>query len=365
MDPLLEIYEDVGRRRVPAPVDYNEYKRLLAKARKATDAPEVAERLLAVDVAGAIGRDRGMYVVRLFQEDPAVEVRQRCLDQAIQAGEPGLLILRHAAEDPDPEIAMTALSWLRRAVDPGCATSVRKLLKRPEPAIRAAAAELLGHVAGPGLVIALRPLTADPEPSVSAAADEAIARLEGRLQRATPEPWWTGETHVQVVEHDTLPLPEVWPEEPTELLRLLGAVGPDHIGAVIQRLEQHGPSPMGFVIRKCRPNDDRALNLGAARLALAWRRTDWVVPIRRLLPDDDPEVRIAVAECLAVIGGPSVIMGVRQLLQAPHPAVRAAAVRSLARLCDPRERERFLHELANEDDPIVLQALNAVRETTE
>ncbi|TVQ90075.1 MAG: HEAT repeat domain-containing protein [Deltaproteobacteria bacterium] len=357
MDPILEIYEDVGRGRVPAPVDYNEYKRLLAKARKATSAEDEGERLLAVDVGAAVGRDRGMGVVRLFLKDPSPAVRRHCIEKAVEGGEHGIMVLRHAIEDEDPEVVALALPWLRRALDPGCAGALRKVLRRSEPELRAQAAELIGHVAGPGLVIALRSLLDDPEPEVAEAAREAIDRLDGKLAKDEPDPWWDLEEDEHYIAVEGEDLPQEWPEDPLELIRLLGRIKADHIDEVVAHLEPMGPSKMGFVVRKARPNGDRALNIGAARLGKAWARGDWVVPLRRLLPDDDPGVRIAVAECLAEIGGATVLTGLAQLLDAHQPEVRAAAVRALANLCGPAELSRWLKALGDEQDPDVLHAV--------
>lgn len=357
MDPILETYEDVARGKVPAPVDYNEYKRLLAKARKATHAADEVERRMAIDVAGAVGRDRGMGVVRLFLDDPSPAVRRHCVDLAVREGEHGLLVLRSAVSDDDPEIALEAVRWLRRALDPGSAGALRRILKTEHDALRAAAAELIGHIAGPGLVIALRPLLDSQNDAVRTAAEQAIERLEGHLPRDEPHPWWTEPADESYSAPTGTDLPESLPDDPEALLQLLGQVAPEHTTTVLDALEPFGPSKMGFIVRACRPNGDRERNIGAARLGRAWERRDWVVPLRRLLPDDDPTVRIAVADCLAVIGSPSVLIGVRQLLQAPQSAVRAAAVRALTALCEPSELVRFTSEVHHDEDPLVKAAL--------
>ena len=115
MDPLLEKYEAVGRREIPPPVDYNLYKRLLAHARRFEKSDDLDARLLAVDVCGAIGGHRGMYVVRDFLKDADVAVRRRCVEAAVADGETGLPVLRAALDDADEGVVLEALSWLRKA----------------------------------------------------------------------------------------------------------------------------------------------------------------------------------------------------------------------------------------------------------
>ena len=174
MDPLLEKYEAVGRREIPPPVDYNLYKRLLAHARRFEKSDDLDARLLAVDVCGAIGGHRGMYVVRDFLKDADVAVRRRCVEAAVADGETGLPVLRAALDDADEGVVLEALSWLRKAADRGSAGALRRLVRHPSATVRAAAAELVGHVAGPGMTAALRPLLTDDDEAVRTSAASMV-----------------------------------------------------------------------------------------------------------------------------------------------------------------------------------------------
>ncbi len=361
MDPILELYDDVGAGKVPPPVDYNEYKRLLAKARRQVRAEDEADRRLAIDVAAAVGRDRGMDVIKMFQDDPSPAIRRHCVDRALENGEPGLMVLRKALGDADPEIVLTALTWLQRAVDRGSASQLRRLLGSEDPRIRKAAAELVGHVAGPGMSIALRPLLEDEDEGVRQAATEASRRLAGELPQDDPDPWWLIEEDTTWTPPEPLDLPDPLPDDVDGLLRVLGRARPDDEDVVLAALEAHGMSQVGRSVRTCRPNEDRDRSMGAARAGRRLGRSDWVVPLRRLLPDEDPAVRIEVARTLGEIGTSSVVMGIKQLLEAPQPQVRVAAIHALHALVDARERDRYLAPLDTDADPLVAEALAAVR----
>lgn len=363
MDPLLEQYEAIGRGDLRPPVEYNEYKRLLANARRFVDHEDEAQRLLAIDVCGAIGRDRAMYVVRQFTKDKSEAVRRHALEVAVSDGETGVTLLRAFLDDPAEEIVLEAISWLRRAADRGSAGALRRLARHSSPRVRAAAAELIGHVGGPSLSAALRPLVQDEDEAVRAAADEAVRRIAGELPQAEPDPWWGTEEADAYEAPESVALPETLPSDIPALLRLIGQVDEEHRQGIIDHMSaNHRDNAVSSVVRKTAPNKDRPLSVGAAIAARMLDRRDLVVPLRRLLPDQDPWVRIAVADTLAVIGGPSVVMGVRQLLEAPQPEVRAASVRALASLCDEKERERYYRMIDGETADVVLEALAQVRD---
>jgi len=363
MDPVVAQYEAIGRKEVLPPVDYNEYKRLLAHARKFQRSEDEDARLMAVSVCGAIGGQRGMYEVRQFlRHDDSLAVRRRCVQVALEDGETGLTILRAALEDADEELVLEALGWLRRASDRGSAGALRKLVRHDSPRVRRAAAELVGHIAGPGMATALRPLQSDADEAVRQAADEAVRRLDGELPQDPPDPWWLADMETAWEAPEPVALPDPLPDSIEDLLRALAQVADGDRQAVLTALtEGYSMSELGRAVRKTAPNGDRALNVGAALAGRLLERRDWLVALRRLLPDDDPWVRITVAETMGVIGASSVVMGVKQLLEAPQPAVRAAAIRALDKLCDARERERYLSEIAGDDAAEVVEALEQVR----
>lgn len=363
MDPLLEQYEPIGRGEVPPPVDYNEYKRLLAHAKKFVSHEDIEQRLLAVSVAGAIGGSRGMYTVRMFLKDSEVAVRRRCLEVGVADGETGITLLRAILDDADEAVVLETIQWLRRAADRGSAGNLRRTMRHESAEVRTRAAEFLGHIAGPSVISAVRPLTSDPDEGVRAAATEAIERLEGNLAQDEPDIWWGVKDITGWTPPEPVPLPDPLPTDNTaELLRVLARASEDDRQSVLDALTaNYSSADISRAVRKARPDEDRPLSVGAALAGRIWERRDWVVPLRRLLTDDDPWVRITVIDTLALIGTASVVPGVRQLLGVAQPEVRAASIHCLHALCGEDERERYFKVLEGDQTAPVLQALAVVR----
>ena len=325
-DPLNQLYDEVAAGRAVPPKDYNEFKRMLARARHAARRGTPQERADAVTVVGAIGGHWALTVLREFTADEAPEVRRKALDVAVAEGEAGLTILRDLAVDPEPEISLLALDYLQRAVDRGSAGRMRSLLTAADPRQRAAAARLLGSISGPGLIVPLRrALDAEPDETVKAALVAAMARIDGEEPREEPDPWWAdpaaqAEEWAPLAPLDALPEP-LPADDPGALLALLGRAQPAHREVLMTALREHDFSTLSRAVRALRPDGEPERAIGACRAAELMEEERWIVPLRRLLPDRDPGVRIAVAEALSIIGKASVVMGLRDLLSDPVPAV--------------------------------------------
>lgn len=360
MDPLNALYDEIAAGSGTPPADYNLYKRMLARARGTVRHGTPEEQLAGVTVCGAIGGNRGMDVVRTFLKGPPPEVRRRAVEVAVDNGEDGLMVLREASLDPDPEVALEALRWLRRALDPGATTQCRRLLRSDDDAVRAAAIELLGCIAGQGVAVQLRRLLTDSNPAIVEAATLAIARLGGSEERPTPEPWWDEPEVVAYAPPEILPLPDELPDDPKDLLRLLGRLSHDDQPSVLPRLEEIGSRDLGYVVRALAPDTDRELCMGGAVATRLLELGSWVVPIRRLLQDADPSVRIAVAETLGVVGKSSVVMGLTDLLSDPLPQVRLAGVSALGKLLPAAQLRRILKPVVDDPDPEVHAAVQAL-----
>jgi HEAT repeat protein len=356
MDPLNALYDQVAAGTASPPRDYNDFKRMLLRARHAARKGSTGEQLAAIAVIEAIGGHWAMSALREFIAIPERTVRHRALTAAVAEGEGGLLILRDLCEDRDVPLALEALSYLRRVVDRGTTARARRLMKADDPRIREAAVELLGHIGGPGMAIPAGRLIADPDQGVSEAARAAYARLNGELPQDEPDPWWSQQTSAPWTPREDIALPEVLPADHRELLGLIGSVSRTDRAAVLARVAELSDADQRAMIRMARADGPVELGVGACVVAQLLGRDDLVVPIRRLLPDRSPDVRIACAEALAVIGKPSVIMGLRDLLTDPYPSVRCAGLRALHALLPADELARYAHAIRDDPDSDV-QAL--------
>lgn len=353
MDPLNALYDQVAAGTASPPRDYNDFKRMLSRARYAARKGTVEEQQAAIMVIQAIGGHWAMSALREFLSLPDVAVRQQALEAAVAEGEGGLLILRDLAEDRDVPLALSALSYLRRVVDRGTTSRARRLMKADDPRIRQAAVELLGHIGGPGMAIPAGRLIQDLDQGVSDAAKEAYARLNGELPRDEPMPWWSETVPEPWQPREDVALPEVLPEEHRDLLSLIGSVARADRAVVLEKIAALSDSDLRAMIRMARADGPAELGIGACVVAELLERDDQVVPIRRLLPDRSPDVRIACAEALAVIGKPSVIMGLRDLLTDPYPSVRCAGLRALHVLLPADELARYARAIKDDADPAV------------
>lgn len=332
MDPLDAVYEDVAAGKAKPPADYNQYKRLLGRARAKLKHDDVEERHKAVRVAAAVGGFRGLDIVRMFLADPEVTVRTRVVQVGIDAGEDGLPALRAAVADADPGVAKIALEKLSMCCDRGSATAARRMLKDASTELRVLAVTLLGNVAGRGLISQLRPLAGDDDPDLAAAATLAIDRIEGRAERTAPVLWWQRADQTDWAPPPSKPLPDPLPEDALSLFRALGDASPTDQETVTEALRAIPIRDLGFVVRDQPVDADPAVSRGMARASAALHVDAWVVPIRRMLVADDPAVRLEVAKALGVIGKGSVVMGLADLLKEGIPALRIAGANALGKL---------------------------------
>jgi len=344
MDPVDVQYDRIAAGEAQAPREYSAFKRMLARARSEIQKGDVQARLNAVNVSSAIGGHWGMGVLRQAVKDPALVVRKSVLRGVIDAGEPGVTLLRDMVLDEDEAICLPALERLQCLVDPGSTGRLRRLLSSKNPKVRAGAVTLLGHVAGLGLVIAIQRMGNDPDPMVVAAVGPAVDRIEGRLPRDQPKPWW-----VQPPKADddwrpaeTLPLPAELPQEPEELLALLGRLSVSDQPVALNALQQLSGSLVSHIVRRQVPGGEPDPAIGACIAARLLKNPSWVVTVRRLLGHRNPEVRVAALEALAIIGTPSVVIGVRDLLKDIQPRVRQASLIALSALIPRKELEGYV-----------------------
>lgn len=364
MDPLDTLYDEIASGNAEAPRAYDQYKRMLARARRAARHGSLAERQSAVRVTTAIGGHWALSVLRELSQDTAPEVRALVLRAAVSHGADGVTLLRDLLTDAEPDIAFEALSYLQQVVDPGSASRLRRLLSHADPRMRAGAATLLGHTAGPGLLVSLRRTReGEEEEAVQRALDEAMSRIDGKLPCATPQPWWGQEETVAWVAPEPVQLPATLPAEPPALLALLGQVAEADQDILVATLQELGESGLRSLVRAARVGADPHLTIGLCVAAQKLMRKDWAVTVRRLLIDNNPGVRIAASDALAQIGAPAVAMNLRDLLSDQEPAVRLAALRALCAVVPLEEALRYTYPLEGESDLTVLAELSDMRRT--
>lgn len=192
MDPakLEQVYGALARGAGDVPSDPRDVDALLDAVFEARRSNDVKVRIAALRVAEAIGERAGLDLVETFMQDPAIEVRRYAFNLGLAAKEEGLQIVREAAADPDPDLAIEALRLLTIAIDRSSTTRARTLLAHENLRVRAAAIRLLGHVAGPAVKRELELQRAGGDQEVGLAIDEALARIEGHLPRGKPGQWW-------------------------------------------------------------------------------------------------------------------------------------------------------------------------------
>ncbi|MEL6342300.1 MAG: HEAT repeat domain-containing protein [Myxococcota bacterium] len=363
MDPLNLLYDQVAAGEAQPPRDYNEYKRMIARARSAARGGDADARLAGVAVLEAINTHWAHSALREFLRDDSPTVRARLLRAAVTAGEAGLGLLRELARDTDPSLALEAVGYLGQVPDRGAASAMRRLLTHDDPRLRAAAAEVLGNIAGPGLVIALQRLVDDdPDAQVRDAAALAARRINGEQPKSDPAPWWQDPDQDTTAWTPAQPIdaPDELPRDAQALAQLLGQVRDTDQMRITEAFAACGESEMRTALRAAQPNKGRDLNVGIAVAARRLGREDWGMPIRRLLLDEDPGVRIAAADTLGAIGKVAAIIPVRDLLSDTIPAVRYAGLRALDQLVNLDELQRYTYLLKDEQDPDVLAMLYTI-----
>ena len=362
MDPLDVLYDQIAAGQAQPPRAYDEYKRMLARARRAARSGDLDARRAAVTVTAAIGGHWALGVLREFSQDEDAGIRRQVLEAAVAQGADGITLLRDLLTDDDTELALEALSYLQRVVDPGSASRLRRLLAHADPRMRGAAATLLGHTAGPGLLVPLqRVLDTEADPDTQGAIQGAIDRIDGKAPRAESDPWWHTEAPAPWEPPTEAVLPDTLPDEPAALLALLGQVAPGDRDGIATALAALDAAALRTLVRAARVGGDPVHNIGLCVLAKAMGRRDWAVPVRRLLIDNDPGVRIAACAALADIGAPAVAMNLRDLLSDDLAAVRLAALEALRAVVPLDEALRYVYPLSEEADPIVLAELADMR----
>ena len=170
-DKVQEVYDALAGGGADVPEDEALVDALLDKVFEARRSRDVKVRMAALHVAEAIGQRSGLDFVETFMQDPAIEVRRYAFNLGIAAKQEGLRIIREAAADPDPGLALEALRLLTVAADRSSTTRARVLLSHDDPRVRAAAIRLLGHVAGPAVRRQLEVQATHPDPAVRAAVE--------------------------------------------------------------------------------------------------------------------------------------------------------------------------------------------------
>lgn len=119
MENLDEVYAALARGDGEVPRDRKVIDALLDRVFEARRSDRVSDRLAALRVAQALGERAGLDLVETFMQDPAIEVRRYAFNLGLAARADGLRIIREAAADPAPELALEALRLLTVAADRG------------------------------------------------------------------------------------------------------------------------------------------------------------------------------------------------------------------------------------------------------
>ena len=94
MDPMDTLYDQIAAGAAEAPRAYDQYKRMLSRARRAARQGSLEERQAAVRVTTAIGGHWALGVLRELSQDAASEVREMVLRAAVTHGADGVTLLR-------------------------------------------------------------------------------------------------------------------------------------------------------------------------------------------------------------------------------------------------------------------------------
>lgn len=387
MENLDEVYAALARGDGEVPRDRKVIDALLDRVFEARRSDRVSDRLAALRVAQALGERAGLDLVETFMQDPAIEVRRYAFNLGLAARADGLRIIREAAADPAPELALEALRLLTVAADRGSTTRARTLLDATNPAVRASAVRLLGHVAGPAVKRELEALGEDEDLGVRQAVHEAIRRIEGELPRNTAGQWWDEppddgdallgpdgfppadtlrprDGPASLSPEDTLDPdkvaaakdpnestwgPEVdsdeplWPEDAqlpatpdgewTGEYAALPATLPTEAYALLRLLGVVSPNDRPIVVDALRKADMRALNEN----------------VQGHRPGRNPARARGIAFAAMALGKTSWLAKVRRLLGDPEPLVRAAAAEAVGALGGPSTLTQISGLLVDED----------------
>ena len=125
------------------------------------------------------------------------------------------------------------------------------------------------------------------------------------------------------------PLPTELPEDPTELLRLLGAVAPVQRQAVRQALDRTSAARLNKAVLAHPPGGDPALGRGIGVFILDDPRRGWEAVARSLLSDPEPGVRCCAALALAKVDPGNSLKTLGNMLRDDLSEVRIAAARAM------------------------------------
>jgi HEAT repeat protein len=409
MSELDEVFEALAKGGGEVPADPGLVDALVDRVFDARRSEDMTERMAALRVADALGSRAGLDIIETFMQDPAVEIRRYAFNLGIAARQEGLRIIREAAADPDPVIALEALRLLSIAADRSATTRARTLLDAENPAVRASAIRLLGHIAGPAVRRELELLSDDHSEAVRAAVHEALLRISGELPRNEPGTWWDepplAPVPDPVLEADA-PFPEdtLSPDPSPATLSPDDTLDPDKVSAA----KSPNDSTWGPEVDREEPQWEPVLPEGADIPPRIEPGPPWspgeVIPLPETLPADaygllrllgtvDPADHETVIEALR-LADPSAVLEnvhahragrnpargrgiaiaalvlrktawlgkVRRLVADPEPLVRAVAARTVASLGGPSTLTQISGLLQDEDAQVRATAVRALGE---
>ncbi|MBW1879524.1 MAG: HEAT repeat domain-containing protein [Deltaproteobacteria bacterium] len=404
MSKVDEVYDALAKGGGDVPADPKLVDALVDRVFDARRSEDVAERMAALRVTDALGSRAGLDVIETFMQDPAAEIRRFAFNLGIAARQDGLRIIREAAADPDPLIALEALRLLTIAADRSATTRARTLVDSDNPAISASAIRLLGHIAGPSVRRELELMSSDPSEAVRNAVHEALLRISGDLPRNEPGTWWD-EPPLAPPPDPVLDADTPFPEEslvPPGSLSSEDTLDPDSFGAAKSPTD----STWGPEVDREEPLWEPMLPEGVALPPRIEPGPPWmpgeVTPLPETLPSDaygllrllgmvDPSDHEDVIEALRYADGSALLENVhahrvgrdpargrgiafaamalhktawlgkvRRLLTDPEPLVRSAAAEAVASLGGPSTLTQISGLLQDENAQVRAAAVRAL-----
>ncbi len=165
------------------------------------------------------------------------------------------------------------------------------------------------------------------------------------------------------------PLPADLPEDPAQLLALLGAVGDRDRAPLLASLRRVSLPELGRALRVQRMRGDRQTRRGVALAIAELAEPQWTSVARALLQDKRASVRCCAAQAMGAVASGSFVAQLARLLEDPQPLVRGAAARGLAEACyrtrDSKRGFSWLARLESDSDPEVGCALRRAHEILE
>ncbi len=241
----------------------------------------------------------------------------------------GAAALCQGLELTDEALVLQSLSLLSAHQFAAGTGRARRLLDHDSSAVRGAAATYLGLVAGPAVWGDLKPLLGDTE--LGRIAQLALDRLEGTVERPEPSPWPSLDLeHEALAEPAPEPLPGELPEEPQELLALLGRAAPEDQAALVEAINSSSPALVAAVLRPLVATSPSDLAVGGCRFAQLTADPRWRLSVRRLLTHGVPRVRLAACEAMAIMGGSADTLALGRAVGDPCVQVADAAKAALA-----------------------------------